>query len=384
MRILNSTTLHGWSAGSWYAIEMMRGLGARGHDIHFLVPEGRTARAAAAAGFTLHDGPDLRRIPVGSTRRTCRQLRDLRAGIGPDLVIAHNGADHSWWGLIQKMGGQDKSPPLVRLRAHDPRPPASHPLARWLSRSRTSAFIVASESQRRAHVARFRSRPGTIFRIPPGFAPAHAAERPNGRRIRNLCGVDRETILVSSIARFAPQKDHPTFFTAADLAARALPGEKFHFLVAGYPAEYSSDTIREMAAIHPALEGRWTLFDERLEEGWELVGATDIGVVHSRASEAICRVAMEYMSDHVPVVAAKTGSLPELIVDGVTGLLVDRGDAASMAGAITRLIRSAGLRTRLTGAAAERVRSVFDHDRAVDRLENRLMLIAGTEAGGGA
>jgi len=191
-------------------------------------------------------------------------------------------------------------------------------------------------------------------------------------------------MLVTSIARFAPQKDHPAFFAAAELVVRALPGEKVHFLVAGYPAEYEPASITRMAAIHPALEGRWTLFEERLEEGWELVRAADIGVVHSRSSEAICRVAMEYISNHVPVVAAKTGSLPELIIDGVTGLLVDSGDAASMAGAITRLIRSAALRSRITASAKERLRTVFDYNRAVDRLENRLMMIAGSETGGGA
>ena len=77
MRILNSTTLHGWSAGSWYAIGMMRGLAGRGHEIHFLVPEGRTAREAEAAGFTVHGAPDLRGVPLRSVRATLRKLRSL-------------------------------------------------------------------------------------------------------------------------------------------------------------------------------------------------------------------------------------------------------------------------------------------------------------------
>ena len=75
MRILNSTTLQGWSAGSWYAIEMMRGLRSAGHEIHFLVPEGRTARAAREEGFTLHEGPDLRRVPIMSIGGVLSQLK---------------------------------------------------------------------------------------------------------------------------------------------------------------------------------------------------------------------------------------------------------------------------------------------------------------------
>ena len=382
MRILNSTTLHGWSAASWFTIGMMRGLAERGHEIHFLVPPGRTSRAAAEEGFTLHDGPDLRRVPPRSIPAVLGRLRSLRAELDPDLVIAHSGVDHSWWGLISSRTGRRTAAPLIRLRAHDPRPPAAHPAARWLARYRTTAFIVASESQRRAHLARFRSRPGTLFRIPPGFERHHWRNGPDGSRLRELCHLDREAIVVGSIARFAPQKDHPTFFAAAELLARSFPDQHIHFLVAGYPAEFSADRIRAMAARHPALEGRWTLFDERLDDGRELVRATDIGVVHSRASEEICRVAMEYMVSGIPLVATRTGSLPELVVDGRSGLLVDRGDAGAMAGAIARLLLSTGLRNRLSTLARERIEEVYDHDRAVDRFERRLLMIAGTDGKG--
>jgi len=381
LRILNSTTLHGWSAGSWYAIEMMRGLRTAGHEIHFLVPEGRTASAAREEGFILHEGPDLRRVPIMSARGVLKRLKALRDVINPDVVIAHNGSDHTWWGLLSAGTGKADVPPLVRLRAHDPRPPASHPAARWISRFRTTAFIVASESQRRAHVARLRPRPGSLFRIPPGFESASWQDGPDGARIRDACGAESDTLVVTSIARFAPQKDHDTFFAAADLVARGLRDENIHFLVAGYPAELDGGHIRGIAARYPVLEGRWTLFEERLADGRELVRSADIGVVHSRASEAICRVAFEYMVSGVPVVAAKTGTLPEVIVDGRSGLLVDAGDAEAMAGAITRLIMSSGLRSRLTSEARDRVVSVFDHARAVKRFESRLQMISDGPAG---
>ncbi|MFC1629478.1 glycosyltransferase family 4 protein [Gemmatimonadota bacterium] len=376
MRILNSTTLHGWSAGSWYAIEMMRGLRSAGHEIHFLVPEGRTASAAREEGFTLHEGPDLRHVPIISFRGVLKRLKALRDEIEPDVVIAHNGSDHTWWGLLSAGVRMGKVPPLVRLRAHDPRPPASHPAARWLSRSRTTAFIVASESQRRAHAARLKPRPGSLFRIPPGFESALWQDGPDGTRIREACGADRDTIVVTSIARFAPQKDHDTFFAAADQVARQLPSERIHFLVAGYSAEYDADHIRGIAARYPALDGRWTLFEERLADGRELVRSADIGVVHSQASEAICRVAFEYMASGVPVVAARTGSLPEVIVDGRSGLLVDAGDVEAMAGAISRLILSSGLRSRLTREATNRILTVFEYARAVRQFESRLQIIS--------
>ncbi len=293
MRILNSITLHGWSAASWYAVEMMRGLGARGHEIVFLVPEGRTAGRARAEGFEVVVEPDLRQVAprsIGSVLKALRELRDRQ--VDPDIVLAHGGPDQVWWALVR-----DGRRPLVRVRSHDPRPPARHPLSRWLNRRATAAVFVANETQRRACVRRLGVEPERVWRLPPGFDTARWARGPDGSRVRAACGIDRGTPLIASIARFAPQKDHETFFAAAARLVRNHP--EVHILAAGYPAEFSTDQIRTLAARHPDLESRLTIWDRRLEEGQELVRAADIGVIHSGGSEAICRVAFEYMAEGI-------------------------------------------------------------------------------------
>lgn len=73
-----------------------------------------------------------------------------------------------------------------------------------------------------------------------------------------------------------------------------------------------------------------------------------------------------------PVVATRVSSLPEVVLDGQTGLLVPPGDAAALAAAILKLLGDPGLRHRLGTAAAAHIRTDFDRAAMLSRLEGLL------------
>ncbi len=73
-----------------------------------------------------------------------------------------------------------------------------------------------------------------------------------------------------------------------------------------------------------------------------------------------------------PVVATRTSSLPEVVRDGETGLLVPPGDPDALAAAILRLLNDPGLRRRLGAAAAGHIRTRFDRAAMLTRLEGLL------------
>lgn len=79
--------------------------------------------------------------------------------------------------------------------------------------------------------------------------------------------------------------------------------------------------------------------------------------------------AAEAMGCEVPVVASDAGGLPEVVEDGVTGLVVPRGDSAALAKAIGTLLADAGLRHRMGVAGRERALKLFDWDRSAERFE---------------
>lgn len=78
--------------------------------------------------------------------------------------------------------------------------------------------------------------------------------------------------------------------------------------------------------------------------------------------------AIEAMACGLPVVATTAGGLPEVVEDGVTGLLTPPGDARALAEAITRLLRDPALRERMGRAGRERALAYFMADRVAERM----------------
>jgi glycosyltransferase involved in cell wall biosynthesis len=78
---------------------------------------------------------------------------------------------------------------------------------------------------------------------------------------------------------------------------------------------------------------------------------------------------IEAMAAGLPVVATRAGALPEVVVDGETGILVERGDPEGLAAAISRLLSDPHLRERMGAVGRERVRQLFTWEGNVARLE---------------
>jgi len=76
---------------------------------------------------------------------------------------------------------------------------------------------------------------------------------------------------------------------------------------------------------------------------------------------------IEAMAFGLPVVATNVGGLPEVVEDGVTGILVPPGDSEALAEGLIRLLSDADLRRRMGRAGQDRVRSEFTVDRIVDQ-----------------
>jgi glycosyltransferase involved in cell wall biosynthesis len=94
-----------------------------------------------------------------------------------------------------------------------------------------------------------------------------------------------------------------------------------------------------------------------------LYRASDICVNPSEMYESFSYTCAQAMAAGKPVVASRIGGIPEVVADGECGILVDPGDAAQLAEAITRLACDRALRERMGEAAHDRVRTLYAPDR---------------------
>ena len=201
-------------------------------------------------------------------------------------------------------------------------------------------------------------------RMPVVYAGVDSARfRPglDGAALRREFGIAEDALVVSMVARFQRVKGHHTFQAMARRILDELP--ETHFIVAGDDVfgvaadQRYRDEILSHARASAALRDRLQYLGFR----------ADVESVYAAANVFVCPsdfesygiANLEAMSCALPVVSTRRGGPSETIVDGVTGFLVDPGDADALADRVLRLLRDGSLRQNLGAAGRERVKGGF-------------------------
>jgi glycosyltransferase involved in cell wall biosynthesis len=168
------------------------------------------------------------------------------------------------------------------------------------------------------------------------------------------------------IGRFTRAKGHLVALEAFARVARELPQTRF--LLSGDPFDISEGFLRERAGDLGLSEA--VVFLPRQSDVRVVMSALDVGVVASLRSEAICRVALEYQALGVPVVGTDLNSIPEMVANRTTGLIVSTNDAGSLARAVIRLLEEPELQAKLSAAGPDHIRKNYSYDDWISRTES--------------
>jgi glycosyltransferase involved in cell wall biosynthesis len=166
------------------------------------------------------------------------------------------------------------------------------------------------------------------------------------------------------VARLEPEKGHAHLLEAWPRVAAAVPDARL--LIVGEGSE--CDALRARAAAMPPDAARRVIFTGRREDVSALTAELAVAVLPSlREAQGISL--LEAMARRVPVVASAVGGIPEVVTDGVSGLLVPPASPDALAAALIRLARSGALRRRLGEAGYAVVRDRFSIEAQVRRVE---------------
>ena len=191
--------------------------------------------------------------------------------------------------------------------------------------------------------------------------------------LREKFGLAPDRQYVTMVARFHPVKAHPMLLKAFAEVARVRPD--VDLLLAG---EGPGRPALEVMAKALGILERVKFLGVRPDVP-DLLAAADVFALTS-VSEAASLTLMEAMAAGRPVVITAVGGNPELVRDGVDGLLVPRGDHAACARAILRLLADTELAARLGAAARARAEEAFSLARTVDRYYRLYRRLAGRGA----
>ncbi len=232
-------------------------------------------------------------------------------------------------------------------------------MARW-----TDAIVTLTDREAEEHLAWGVGRPSqfvTIFSgtpTPEGAGPAPPAERSARRK---ALGLPENGPLIGSVGRLDPVKGHGTLVRAFARVLGQHPDA--HLVLAGEgecrPA--CEALARELGA------GERVRFLGWRDDVKELLGAMDLFVLPS-LNEGMGRAVVEAMAAGLAVVATRVGGVPQVVAEGVTGVLVPPEDPASLAEAIGRLLSRPGERQAMGQAGRQRA-PAFSAERMCEELD---------------
>ncbi len=184
-------------------------------------------------------------------------------------------------------------------------------------------------------------------------------------------GLPAGSPLVTVVARLDPLKGIEDFLEAAALVAARVPAARF--LVVGDTCVKPNDPG---SGYRTALERK----AQRLGLGRRIVFAgfrKDVARILSRAwvsvlpshSEALSNTLIESMAAGAPVVATSVGGTPEVVEDGITGLLVPPRNPTRLAEAICQMLQQPARAAEFGRAGRRRAQALFSVDRMVRETE---------------
>jgi glycosyltransferase involved in cell wall biosynthesis len=231
--------------------------------------------------------------------------------------------------------------------------------------------IVANADAVRSWLESQGHPPEKIRVIRNGVDFSRFAALPGAPRLRREFGLPDGVPIIAVLARLSRVKGIDDFVRAASGVASQFPDARFLVFGdsshTGDPSEATyADELRQLAATL-GIAGRLLFAGYRTDVA-ELLPEITVSVLPSH-TEGLPNAILESMAAGVPVVATNVGGVPELIDDGVTGLLVPPRDPRALSSAICRLLGDPALAHGLASAAKRSVRECFSLERMLRETE---------------
>ena len=362
MNILHLAANRWWTGSADPIIQMVSGLRARGHNALLAVTPGdRFEAKAREAGLPLVDNVRLRpRVAPVDLVRDVRRLRALVAAEAIDVIHTHHSHDH-WLALLVRPRRPDGRRAVVARTFHNVRSVHRSPAARPLYRRTAAVFAVSREIEARCREAGIAAE--RVWWIPGAADPRFRAAG-DGHAIRAEFGLGQAPVVVS-VARFAANRKHDVLLAGFGRLLEKLPQARLLLVGKGERRGGLEQLVGELG-----LGERVIFTGYRDRDLPQVLAAADCFALMAAGSDESCRAALEAMAAGRPVVARRVGALPETVLDGKTGRLIDDDRPESVAAALAELLGDP-IRARAMGEAGRRrAATEFSPERSVSIVED--------------
>lgn len=194
-----------------------------------------------------------------------------------------------------------------------------------------------------------------------GLDPKQTAAWKGFEGVREEFGIAPDAPLIGTVGNFRPEKGQKYLIEAMSEVAARVPGVRLMMVGIGGLEQQMRAQVRQ-AGLDDVV-----VFAGFREDAVRLMSAFDVFALSS-LQEGLPIAFLEAMTLGRPVVVTDAGGMPEVVRDGVEGLVVPKGDGAALAAGLVRMLGDADARRRMGEASRERA-AEFDIRETVKRME---------------
>lgn len=295
---------------------------------------------------------------AGFVPRIGRQIATLARSRGVSVLHCHHYSPFVY-GVLARLWSPVRVIYTEHGRAHDGPPSGKRRLVNTILACVPDGVYAVSKDLKQ-HMVREGFSADRIQVISNGVAAQARPDAAARVRARVRLGAHATDFLIGAVGRLDPVKDLPTLIAAFSRVRRQIGNGRL-ILVGDGPSRDSLTAIIEQEGLHDCV----TLLGQRADVAALLPGF-DV-LVNSSIFEGVSLTILEAMAAGLPIVATRVGGTPEVIEDGVTGVLVPARQPHAIVEALLRLAIDPD-RGRTLGAAA---RERFETQYSIEQMVNR-------------
>jgi glycosyltransferase involved in cell wall biosynthesis len=197
-----------------------------------------------------------------------------------------------------------------------------------------------------------------IFCIPSGVATEQDNQGCKSDWFCSEFGLKPDDKVIGVIGQLIPRKGHRYLIEAAPAILKHYPETRFLFFGQG-PLEH--DLQQLCKSIHMADKVHFAGFRADLER---ILPCLDL-IVHPATMEGLGVSLLQAAAAGIPIVATRVGGIPEVVHDGVNGLLVPPNDALALTSAVILLLGDPNRTSAMGQAGRQLIRKEFSTDKMV-------------------
>jgi glycosyltransferase involved in cell wall biosynthesis len=351
---LHIDTARTWRGGQNQVLLTVNGLRAIGQRAALVAHPDGELRKRAAEGLELIPLAPRAEMDLTAAWRLARVVKRL----APDVIHAHDAHGVAMASLALSLGAasrQPKAPPALVVSRRVDFHIHGNSFSRWKHRQ-VDCFIAASEAIRQMLIAD--GVPAErVVTVHEGIDVEHVLAAP-AVNVHEAFWLPHHAPVVGNVAALVPHKGQRHLIEAAHLVVREAPDARFVILGEGELREHLEHQVREYRLEKHVIMPGFRTDVLGCFKGFDIFAMSSV-------TEGLGTSILDAMACSRPVVATRAGGIPEVVDDGVTGLLSAPRDHTEMARQIVALLGDEARRRQMGDAGLARVKDRFTVERMI-------------------